>query len=142
MAAWSPPVDVAAYGRYADKHCAADLVRCPWLVQEAVHYLGCRYAACPTKWQQASVQNFASPDDPPSLIFNSSSELISLSQVRTLRQALTRRHVPNQLIVLPGHRHATVYQSVALPLTVRFFEEYLLPRRTLAAGYAAGRIPQ
>jgi acetyl esterase/lipase len=142
VAAWSPPIDVAAYGRYADKHCANDLVGCPWLVQEAVHYVGCRYQACSQRWQQASVQGYASPDDPPALIFNSSKEVIALSQVHALRHALDRQHVPNQLIVFPGDRHATGYQSVALPLTVRFFERYLLPAPTSTTGYAAPPIAQ
>jgi acetyl esterase/lipase len=142
VAAWSPPIDVSSYGKYADKHCAKDLVRCPWLVQEAVRYLGCRYDVCPQRWQQASVEGYASPDDPPTLVFNSSHELISLSQVHALRHALDRRHVPNQLIVIPGKQHATGNQSVALPLTISFFERYLLPPPTSATGYAAPLIAQ
>lgn len=137
VAAWSPPVDLSAYGRFADEHCARELDGCPWLVQDAVHYLGCRYRACPQRWQQASVQGYASADDPPTLIFDSRSELISLSQVRTLQRALSRQRVPNQLIVLPGKRHATRYQSIALPLTVDFFQRYLSPAATSTTHYAA-----
>lgn len=142
VAAWSPPIDVSSYGKFADKHCAKDLLRCPWLVQESVHYLGCRYHACAQRWQQASVERYASADDPPTLVFNSSHELISLSQVHALRQALDRRHVPNQLIVIPGQRHATGNQSVALPLTISFFQRYLQPAPTSATGYAAGQVAQ
>jgi acetyl esterase/lipase len=127
VVAWSPPIDVGAYGRYADAHCAKDLARCPYLVQEAVHYIGCSYQSCPTRWQQASVPGHVTADDPPTLLFNSTHELIPLSQARAFTTALSHHHVPYQLVVLHGRLHASGYQSVALPLTVSFFERYLRP---------------
>ena len=142
VAAWSPPIDVSSYGKYADKHCAKDLVRCPWLVQEAVRYLGCRYTSARSAGNKRPSRGTPAPTIRRRSIFNSSHELISLSQVHALRHALDRRHVPNQLIVIPGKQHATGNQSVALPLTISFFERYLLPPPTSATGYAAPLIAQ
>ena len=63
--------------------------------------------------------------DPPTLLFNSSEELVPLWQPRELASLLTSRGVPNRLVVFTGHLHGIAYASQALPTTVEFFRQYL-----------------
>lgn len=122
---WSAPVDLANYGRDNERYCRSGLTECPLLFRSEREYIGCPYAACAERWQEASVLPDVRPDDPPTLLFNSSDEIVPLSQPRDLVERLTADHVPCRLVVLPGHRHAIAYADEAIAATITFFREYL-----------------
>ena len=127
VVSWSAPFDVADYGSASAGQCEVAAAACGHLAQEARSYIGCSYVACPHEWQQASVAPHVTPDDPPMLLFTSNKELIPAEQARDVAEVLQREHVPHQLVVLPGGRHAASYAKTALPLSIEFLRTYLEP---------------
>jgi acetyl esterase/lipase len=122
---WSAPDDLATYGRANQRYCTDGRNGCPMLFRSAEQYLGCAYAACPGRWEQASVPGYVDGNDPPTLLFNGSDELVPLSQARDLASTLIAHGDAAQLVVVPGRRHAIAYAADALAPTIAFFQHYL-----------------
>lgn len=125
VVAWSGPVELSEQGREARDLCRASAAGCAPLPQDVRTYIGCSIAACPQRWRDASVPAHVSADDPPALLFNSRDELILVGQARAAAAAFAAHHVPHELVLLPGDRHASAYASTALPATVAFFRHWL-----------------
>jgi acetyl esterase len=66
-----------------------------------------------------------SADDPPTLLVNSVSEWIPVSQAASMAAALTAAGVPRALIRLPGSSHAG-YGARVWPATLRFLRRHLV----------------
>ncbi len=88
-------------------------------------YLGCPASTCGQKWTAASPVNHASGDDPPTLLINSSAEVVPLDQVKAYGDELAAVRVPHTLIVYPGGAHAEAYAARAMAPTIRFLARYL-----------------
>ncbi len=90
-----------------------------------LNFLGCASATrCPVG-QVASPVTHVTRSSAPTLQFNSANELVPLAGPREFARALTRKAVPNRLIVLPGMRHAETYGDDAMPATLRWLHRYL-----------------
>ena len=122
---WSAPINLARYGRLNQPHCDFGTAGCPVLYRAEEEYVGCAYDACPARWQAASVGSYIRADDPPTLLFNSSDELVPLWQPRELASLFTSQGVLNRLVVFRGHLHGIAYANEALPTTIEFFRQYL-----------------
>lgn len=125
VAAWSPPVDVAAYGQGSPAACLVGPRACRRLVAEARRYIGCPWSTCPARWVAASIGPHVTADDPPVLLFNSTHELVPLAPAQRLALRLAAAGVPHRLIVYPGGLHASSYQTRAIGPTVAFFRRFL-----------------
>jgi len=88
-------------------------------------YIGCTPAACPARYRAASPLTHVDRSDPPTLLANSTSEIVPLAQAREMAAQLTAAAVPHELLVLPGSRHAAQYASAVWQTTVTFLERHL-----------------
>jgi len=88
-------------------------------------YLGCPPTRCPRRYTSASPVNHVDRSDPPILLANSSREIVPLPQAEQMAHQLANAHVPHELIVVPGSRHAADYEAEVWAATVRFLLRYL-----------------
>jgi acetyl esterase/lipase len=116
VVSWSGPTDLTSFLRETTNRYATSVTR---------SYLGCAPTRCPRKYAHASPASFVDRSDPPTLLVNSTRELVPLSQARTMAQRLERAGVPTQLLVFAGTRHATEYTLSAWKPTVTFLRRYL-----------------
>ncbi|TMK27905.1 MAG: hypothetical protein E6G64_11210 [Actinobacteria bacterium] len=77
-----------------------------------------RYAA-------ASPITYVDRTDPPTLLVNSTHEIVPIEQALELAHKLEKARVPNRLLELPGSRHATASEESAWPATLRFLQRHL-----------------
>jgi acetyl esterase/lipase len=128
--AWSGPTDLRALQNGATQ-CLKGRLACgsvglasllPDLVRR---YLGCTVSSCPAKWSDASPISHVSSGASPTLLFNSTQEVVPLGQVQAFSKALAGAGVPHQLVVYPGSAHAEAYGQKAFPLSVTFLSRYL-----------------
>ncbi len=76
-------------------------------------YLGCIPSACLPRYRAASPVDQVDRSDPPLLLVNGSTKIVPLAQAQGMARSLTAEHVPHELIVLPGSRHAGEYEQQA-----------------------------
>ena len=88
-------------------------------------YLGCPPTSCPGRYKAASPVTHIDSTDPPTLIANSTHEIVPLAQAEEMARRLADAHVPHQLLIIQGSRHAADYQAEAWAATVRFLRRYL-----------------
>ncbi len=88
-------------------------------------YLGCPPTRCPDRYTSASPVNQIDPSDPPMLIANSNHEIVPLDQATEMTRTLANAGVAQQLLVVPGSRHAADYEAIAWGPTIRFLSRYL-----------------
>lgn len=97
-----------------------------------LNFLGCnpitdKSAACQDRANAASAALHVSSTTPPMTLWNSSSELVPISQWQDMRQALNKAGIANKAIALKGKAHATQYTHQAYCSTVSFLTTYLGP---------------
>jgi acetyl esterase len=124
--AWSGPMDLTALARSRGDEWTNRIMGCP-------------LAACPDRFASASPVTHVDGSDAPLLLFNSTDELVPLSQAEAMRARLDGAGVRQRLEVYPGNRHAMDYQDDAWPLTVTFLEEHLAAPARPAAADDSGR---
>lgn len=122
VASWSGPLDLRT----------ADLRRV--LGFEVDEFLGCR--SCPGRAAAASPIANISPDDPPTMVVNSSDELIPVSQARRMARRLRGAGLRAPLWVLPGNLHAPLFASTVMQPTIEFLRRNL--RRSVRAEAGGG----
>lgn len=88
-------------------------------------YIGCAPTVCPASYRAASPLTHVDRSDPPTLLVNSTGEVVPLAQAREMAARLTAAAVPHQLLVLAGSRHAGQYAGAVWQQTTRFLERYL-----------------
>lgn len=82
-------------------------------------------AAGPSRWAATSAVNHVDVTDPPTLLVNSTHELIPLDQLTEMQADLARAGVPVSTVVLPGTQHAMDYSPQAWPPTLQFLQQQL-----------------
>ena len=113
---WSGPMDLALF----DTELGGP-ARHPFVES----YLACRPTRCPSRYTSASPVNHVDRSDPPMLIANSRHEIVPLGQAEEMARRLTNAHVPHELVVVSGSRHAADYEAEVWGATVRFLLHYL-----------------
>lgn len=99
------------------------ILSAPGLGPEALQsWFGCTNCSLLTKYSALAHVTSAVP---PFAMFNSTNELIPLSEPEAMSGALATAGVPHELIVYPGTRHAVGYASDAIGPSIQWFEKYL-----------------
>jgi acetyl esterase len=88
-------------------------------------FLGCAPDACPDTYAEASPITHVDKTDAPTLLVNSTMELVPQSQTDAMKAALDEAGVANQAIILPGRAHSRAYSNRVWDQTVSFLENYL-----------------
>jgi acetyl esterase len=114
---WSGPMDLRPLGTLPPSTRAA--------AGAVPTFLGCTSDACPDKYAEASPITHVDKTDAPTLIVNSTMELVPQSQADSMKAALDAAGVANQEIILPGKAHARAYANRVWDQTVAFLENYL-----------------
>ena len=96
-------------------------------------YVGCSFTQCTRLWTKLSPTHHASRGDAPTLLFNSTNELLPISQLKVMHKSLRSRGVYVEAHIIRGTRHSVQYANVAWGPTLDFLHEQLAPRRTAAA---------
>ena len=78
----------------------------PYLIGVAKDYLGCTPSPSCAATRTASAADAVGKNDPPMLLVNSATELVSVVQVQEFDRKLTAAGVQHQLIIAPGVYHA------------------------------------
>jgi acetyl esterase/lipase len=120
VATWSGPMDIATL---VDSTPAKSYAH----TQPVIYVGGCLPSACPATYNAVSPLDNVTSKTSPMLLANSSNEGIPLSQAQDMDKALIAAHVPQQLDVVPGKRHATKYESVEMAPTIAFLTKYTQP---------------
>ena len=114
--------------------CGTDTL-CVGYIDPAVvpDFIGCAIDVCPQTYAAASPVVQVTKATPPMFIANSASELVPVSQLYEMGNALNADGVLSWLLVVPGDGHADAYSPVALGPSIAFLDRYL-------AGDDSGRI--
>jgi acetyl esterase/lipase len=125
VVAWSAPTDLAFYERVPHGPCTVPACGALSLGYAVYHYLGCRPAACPAAYAAASPETHLGGTHGSYMVWNSSDELVPLSQSDTFVSAARRAGLVVEERVVPGHGHAERYASVALASSIAFLLSHL-----------------
>jgi len=112
VAAWSPPVNLAALagGR----------------LRAAIEgFIGCSVLRCPGRYDRMSPLHNVATFDPATFLANSTDELIPLKQVRSMARRLEGAGVTAKLVAIPGSAHGQQLRSFVLDDTISFFKTRL-----------------
>jgi acetyl esterase/lipase len=99
--------------------------------KDAEAFLGCNPQAapapgpCQSQAQQGSAALNVTAVTPPMSLWNSSDELVPITQWQDMKTALAAAHIPSSAHELQGTRHSNAYTSVAFCPTVAFLTSYL-----------------
>jgi acetyl esterase/lipase len=113
--AWSAPTDLAALVRSANRPVA----------EAVVHFVGCVPAACPARYASISPVDHVGASTAPTLLMNSTREIIPLGQAEHMSARLRAAHVPYELAVFEGTGHGRDYTQLGWPRTIRFLLRHL-----------------
>lgn len=97
-----------------------------------LNFLGCdpqtnKSVTCQDRSQAASAALNVTSATPPMSLWNSSDELVPLTQWQDMKTALADKGIPYQATELQGSEHATGYVQQAFCPTVTFLQTYLGP---------------
>ena len=115
VVSWSGPMDFVSLAPAATTNAGSSIST----------FLGCLPDACPETYAAASPVTHVDKTDSPTLIVNSTNELVPQSQADTMKAALDKAGVANQAIILPGRAHSRAYSNQVWDQTVTFLENYL-----------------
>jgi acetyl esterase/lipase len=91
-------------------------------------YLGASIKENPELYERASPGTYASPDDPPFLLFHSHNDFtVPIGEIRSFANALRKANVPVELVEDDGYDHiwrGAKFQE-AVDRTVEFFDQHL-----------------
>jgi pectinesterase len=123
VVSWSGPMDMAgmpsAYG-CADMPCSFTT---QWAAAKTQQFEGsCLQTACPDRWTSTSPIDQVAGAEPAVLLVNSTDEMIPLSQLTDMQEALSAAGSPVSTQVLTGSAHGQGYHDVAWPTTVSFLQ--------------------
>jgi len=95
-------------------------------------FLGCdpqtdKSATCQDRSRSASAALNVTAATPPMSLWNSSDELVPITQWQDMKAALSKAGIPYSATELQGTKHATAYVQTAFCPTVKFLETYLGP---------------
>jgi acetyl esterase/lipase len=113
---WSGPMDLGLFDRELAPSWGASFIE---------RYVGCSQTVCPSRYAFASPVDHVDRSDPPLLLANGTAEIVPLAQAREMSSRLAAAHVPYELLVVPGSRHAAEYEASVWARTVRFLERNL-----------------
>ena len=115
VVSWSGPMDFVSLAPAAATNAGSSIST----------FLGCLPDVCPETYAAASPVTHVDKTDSPTLIVNSTNELVPQSQADTMKAALDKAGVANQAIILPGRAHSRAYSNQVWDQTVTFLENYL-----------------
>ncbi|MHB1444711.1 MAG: alpha/beta hydrolase [Acidimicrobiales bacterium] len=125
VVSWSGPTELAAYEEAPYSPCiqpACGALSMPYAVY---HYLGCLPSACPGLYAAASPDTHLEGTHAAYMVWNSSDELVPLSQADGFVAAARRAGLSVQEHVVPGHLHAGQYEARALAGSLSFLAAQL-----------------
>ena len=104
----------------------------PQAEKDAQAFLGCdpqtnKSASCQSRARKGSAALHVTATTPPMSLWNSSDELVPITQWQDMKRALTAAHIPLSPHELTGHLHANAYTHQAFCPTVTFLTSYLGP---------------
>ena len=148
VVSWSGPMDLTELitqpegppGSCSFTLCAKRAETIPPRVQD---YIGCQLQSCPGDYRDASPITHVDPTDPPMLIANGSEEVIPFNQAQAMHDTLDGSGVPNELVSVPGRKHARQYSAFIMPRTVSFLAQWISgrPRSGNGAGASIPWLP-
>lgn len=130
VVSWSGPTNLVPLAHLGLRSCRP-LRACPrgslrgfwyWSLSE---YLGCNLAHCTNTLRQASPVTHVRLGGAPLMVWNSTEELVPLSQVVDLVRRAHAIGEPVAVDLVPGHLHATQYTLYALGQTIAFLHQQL-----------------
>ena len=100
--------------------------------KDAQAFLGCdpqtdKSAICQSQAREGSAALKVTATTPPMSLWNSSDELVPITQWQDMKKALTAAHIPSSPHELIGHLHSNAYTHQAFCPTVTFLTSYLGP---------------
>jgi acetyl esterase len=100
--------------------------------KDALAFLGCdpqtnKSAYCQSRAQAGSAARNVTASTPPMSLWNSSDELVPITQWQDMQAALAAAHIFFKAKELIGHLHANAYTHQAFCPTVTFLTNYLGP---------------
>lgn len=120
VVSWSGPMDLTSVAELVDAGTPPSNGAIPT-------FLGCTPGDCPAeRAEEASPFTHADESDPPMLLVNSDAELVPLTLVQPLVDALDAAGVENELLVLPGSRHSRQFSADVMDDTIAFFHDHLV----------------
>jgi len=125
VVSWSGPTELAAYEEAPYSPCTQPACGALSLSYAVYHYLGCLPSACPGLYAAASPGSHLSGTHAAYMVWNSSDELVPLSQADGFVVAARRAGLRVQEHVVPGHLHAGQYEARALAGSVGFLAAQL-----------------
>jgi acetyl esterase/lipase len=100
-----------------------------WWLDSVVTYLGCNAnglgAECADLAADASPLNHVDPTDTPMLLANGSREIVPETEATTMSDALATAGVTQQLVIVKGREHATMYIEDVWADTLAFLRAQL-----------------
>ena len=108
---WSGPMDLTSFYRALATRGSRPFV---------VDYLGCAPSACPARYRDASPVDQVKATSPPTLLANSTNEIVPPQQATEMAAALAAKHVPHAIVIIPGSRHAADYEPAVINRTISF----------------------
>jgi dipeptidyl aminopeptidase/acylaminoacyl peptidase len=99
-------------------------------------YLGASIEEKPELYARASPGTYASPDDPPFLLFHSRNDItVPIGEIRSFANALRKANVPVELVEDDGYDHVWRGEKFqeAVDRTVEFFDRHLRAAPSAAA---------
>lgn len=130
VVSWSGPTDLVSLAYLGVRSCTP-LSACPrgslrglwyWGLSE---YLGCDLKRCRAPLREASPITYVRRDGASLMLWNSTDELVPVSQVDDLAARARAVGEPVTVDLVPGHGHATEYIKSALTATIAFFRQHL-----------------
>ena len=125
VVSWSAPTDLALYERAPYGPCEVPSCGALSLGYAVYHYLGCLPSTCPSVYAAASPETHLRASHAAFLVWNSTQELVPLSQANEFVAAALQAGLSVQERVLSGHLHAGAYSSAALAASVSFLSSRL-----------------
>lgn len=128
VVSWSGPTDLPLLTQDAgcyDKPCVFNDPN-QWIGSVAQWFEGNTLASdAPDQWAATSPVNQVDPTDPPTLLFNSTDELVHLDQMQEMQSKLQTNGVPVKTVTYSGTQHAMAYASKAWPTTLSWLKTNL-----------------
>ncbi len=95
-------------------------------------FLGCdpqtnKSPSCQSRAREGSAALNVSATTPPMSLWNSSAELVPITQWQDMKTALAAAGIPFKATEIPGHAHSNAYTPKAFCPTVKFLTSYLGP---------------